>query len=376
MSRVIPVTGALVAAMLATAPGAFAQDTTGSPWRTVRPERTVPDTGISSLVADTAYIRQVIRGNFTEVGAGRLAESRSENSEVKDFGERMVSDHNAMNEEWARLATENNMRVDVDFGPSGKQTIDQLDDLNGTEFDQAYMNAMIRQHENDLATFQRMSSSAQSSDVRQLASTGLSTIQQHLLLARQVGSRVGVSSTAGRVGDVTPMPLPSDTDRTRRTDDRATRNERDDGNDRAALSVEDRAFFQNTLQAHLLELRLAELAKREAKSGEIRRLAERIEKDFEGWQERWKDIAERHDLKAPSNLGPEHRERIEDFQDRAKGKNFDHRYAELVAEHLQGVVNAFEKEGQKVRPAAARRLVDDELPELRQYLARARQLER
>jgi hypothetical protein len=29
-----------------------------------------------------------------------------------------------------------------------------------------------------------------------------------------------------------------------------------------------------------------------------------------------------------------------------------------------------------VRPAAARRLVDDELPELRQYLARARQLER
>jgi putative membrane protein len=376
MSRVIPVTGAFFAAMLATAPGALAQDTTGSPWRTVRPERTVPDTGTSSLVADTVYIRQVIRSNFTEVGAGRLAESRAENSEVKDFAERMVSEHNEMNEQWGRLARDNDLRIDVDFGPAGQQTIDQLDDLEGTQFDQAYMNAMIRQHENDLATFQRISSSAQSSDVRQLASNGLSTIQQHLMLARQVGSRVGVSTTAGRVGDVTPTPLPTDPDRTRRTDDRTTPNERDDGNDRATLSVEDRKFFQNTLQAHLLELRLAQKAKREAKSDETRRLADRIEKDFEEWQERWEDLADRHDLRAPSNLGPEHQERIEDFEHQAKGRNFDRRYAQLVAEHLKGVVNAFEKEGQTVRPAAARRLVDDELPVLRQYLARARQLER
>jgi putative membrane protein len=362
--------------MLATAPGAFAQDTTGSPWRTVRPERTVLDTGTGSWAADTSYIRQVIRSNFTEVAAGRLAESRAENSEVKDFGERMISEHNAMNEEWGRLARSNNMRIDADFGPSGKQTIDQLDNLEGTQFDQAYMNAMIWQHENDLATFQRMSSSAGSSEVRQLANNGLSTIQQHLTLARQVGSRVGVSTTAGRVGGETPVPLPTDPDRTRRTDDRAIPNERDDRNDGRALNLEDRKFFQNTLQAHLLELRLAEQARKRAQSGEIRRLAERIENDFQEWQERWEDLADRQDLKTPSNLGPEHRERIEDFEDRAKGRDFDRRYAELVAEHLRGVVNAFEKEGQTVRPAAARRLVDDELPVLREYLTQARRLER
>jgi putative membrane protein len=368
MSRVIPVTGALVAAMFATAPGAFAQDTTGSPWPTVRPERTVLDTGASSSVTDTSYIRQVIRSNFTEVGAGRLAESRAEDSEVKNFGERMVSEHNAMNEEWARLAQDNGMRIDVDFGLAGKQTIDQLEELEGTQFDQAYMNAMIRQHENDLATFQRLSSSAQSSDVRQLANNGLSTIQQHLMLARQVGSRVGVSTTAGRVGDVTPLPAPqpSNEDRARRPVNR---------NEIGTLSSEDRQFVETVVGAHLLEIQLAERARRQARSDEIQRLAEQLDEDFTEWRERWEKVADRHNVDVPSHLGPLRRERLEKLED-ASEREFDRTYAELVADHLKHVLPYYEKEGRDLRNNGLRRLVDEELPLIREHLARARQLER
>jgi putative membrane protein len=369
MSRVISVTGALVAATLATAPGAFAQDTTGAaPWPTVRAQPTVLDTGTSSSVADTFYIRQVIRSNFTEVGAGRLAESRAEDSEVKNFGERMVSEHNAMNEEWARLARDNDMRIDVDFGAAGKQTIDQLDNLEGIQFDQAYMNAMIRQHENDLATFQRMSSSAQSSDVRQLANNGLSTIQQHLMLARQVGSRVGVSTTAGRVGGVTPLPAPqpSNEDRARRPVNR---------NEIGTLRSEDREFVETVLGAHLLEIQLAERARSRARSDEIQRLAERLDEDFTEWRERWEKVADRHNVDVPSHLGTLRRDKLEKLED-ASQRKFDRTYAELVVDHLEAVLPYYEKEGRDVRPNELRRLVDEQLPLIREHLARARQLER
>lgn len=46
-----------------------------------------------------------------------------------------------------------------------------------------------------------------------------------------------------------------------------------------------------------------------------------------------------------------------------------------MAENLASVVPYFLKEGQAVRSAAVRRLVDDELSVIREHLARARRLQ-
>ena len=393
MSKVIPITGAL-AAMLATAPGALAQvtysrDSAVSPWPNAQ-----RDTALATGT-DTAYIRQAIRGNFAEAGLGRLAGSRAADSDVKAFAERMISEHNSMNEQWAELAQDNDMRFGVEYSPAARQSAERLDHLSGSEFDQAYMAEMIRLHEQDLAAFQGMARSARSPEVRQLASSGVSTIQAHLALARQVGSRVGISTTAGRAGGVTvpdtarrptlpdtgrrvtvPDTARSDTGR-RTVAGRATRDVRDDRGDRGdrgKLRAEDRAFVQNVLQDHLMHIRLAERAKREARSGEIRRLAERMEDDFEDWQEHWEDLADRYDVKAPSHLGRLHGQKVERLERASKG-NVDRTYAAIVAEHLESVVPYFQKEGQAVRSAAVRRLVDDELPMIREHLARARRLQ-
>jgi putative membrane protein len=379
MSRVMPVTGALVAAMLAAAPGASAQVTTSQ----------------DSIAADTAYIRQVIRGNFLEVGLGRRAYSEAEDSAVKQFALRMITDHNSMNDQWTELAQQNDMEVELEVGPAGQQVGERLEDLEDDEFDQAYMSEMIRQHEQDLALFQRLARWAGSPEVRQLASSGVPTLREHLELARQVGSRVGVSTIAGRaagvpaptpsgdtgrrtVGVPAPAPTPS-ADTGRRTTGgrtpRDVRDDRDDRDDRGKLRGEDRAFVQNVLQDHLMHLRLAERAQREARSDQTRRLAERIEMAFEDWQERWEDLADRHDLKAPSHLGRLHGQKVERLE-RASRASVDRIYVAIVAEHLASVVPYFEKEGQEVRSAAVRRLVDDELPLIRDALARARQLQR
>jgi putative membrane protein len=380
MPRVIPVTTAFAAALLGAAPGAFAQVTqspkpSNSPWETVGRDSSTP----GAAVSDTGYIRQAIRGNSLEVALGRVAESRAENSEVKSFAERMVEDHNTMNREWTDLARRNRMTVAVvDFGPNGKQTIDRLEDLDGTEFDQAYMSEMLRQHEEDLAAFERMASSASSSNVKQLAQNGVPTIREHLSLARQVGSRVGVSTTAGRPGGVyVPMPNPSDT-LTTRTPDRTTRDERDDRNardDRGELRAKDRAFIQEVLQDHMMHIRLAQRAQREAKSDDVRRFAKRAEKDFKDWDKRWKQLADRYDVKEPKHLGNLHQDKVERLE-RASGRNVDRVYADILSEHLASIVPYFQKEGQQVQSGAVRRLAQEELPVIRSYLSVARQLDK
>ena len=190
MLRVMPITGAL-AAMLAAAPGARAQvtssqDTARSPWPTVGRD---PTFGGSAL-ADSAFIRQAIRGNYTEVALGRLAESRAADSDVKDFAERMVSDHNSMNQAVGRpRAEQRHEGRPWTSVPRGSSRSIGSRASPAPPFDQAYMSEMIREHEQDLAAFERMATSARSPEVRQLASSGASTVREHLALAQQVGSR-------------------------------------------------------------------------------------------------------------------------------------------------------------------------------------------
>lgn len=358
MPRVMSVTTALAAAMLAGAPGALAQVT-------------------HAQGADTASIREAIHGNLLEVGLGRVAESRAGNDGVEKFAERMVSEHNAMNDQWARLAQDHDMRVTLDFGPAGAQTIDRLEDLDGAEFDQAYMTEMIRHHERDLAALQRMASSARSAKVRQLAASGSATVREHLALARQVGSGVGVSRTAGPVGGTgTPAPVASDDGRYDR-DQRYDRDERDgrgDRDDRGSLRGEDRAFVQNVLQDHLMHVQLAERAQRDASSETTRRLAAQMEEEFERWQLEWEDVAERYDVRPPCRLGRLHQEKVDRLKRVSRG-DLDRTYTAIVADHLGSVVPYFQKEGRAVRSGAVRRLVNEELPVIRQILAGVRGME-
>lgn len=391
MPKVIPVTTALAAALLAGAPGVSAQVTSSpkpsnSPWTTVG--RDTSTVGVA--VSDTGYIRQAIRGNTLEVALGRVAESRAENSEVKSFAERMVEDHNSMNREWTDLARRNRMTTAVvDVGPNGQQTIDRLEDLSGTAFDQAYMNEMLRQHEMSLAAFQQMASSASSSNVKQLAQNGVTTVQQHLSLARQVGSRVGISTTAGRPGGVyVPRTSPYDTlpartdtvirtDTIVRTPGRTAGDDRDDRNardDRGDLRAKDRAFIQEVLQDHMMHIQLAERAQDKAKSDDVRRMAKQLEKDFKDWDKRWKQLADRYDIKEPKNLGHLHKDKVEKLE-RASGRNVDRVYADILSEHLASIVPYFQKEGQQVQSGPVRRLAREELPVIQAYLSAARQIE-
>ena len=170
----------------------------------------------------------------------------------------------------------------------------------------------------------------------------------------------------------------ADTARTsdrRRTDaDSATRNAQNTQNNGDKLRADDRAFVQEVLQDHLMHVQLADRAQKEAKSDETRRLAERMEKDFTEWGQRWREIADRYGLKPATHLGDDHQDKVKKLE-KASKQNVDRVYATIVADHLASVVPYFEKEGRDVEVAAIRRLVNDELPVIRQDLNQAQRLQ-
>jgi len=383
MPNVMPITTALVAALFATVPGAFAQDTTNSPWR---PRTTVSSPGSSSTSAtaasDTAFIRQAMNGNYTEVRLSRLAGDEAENDSVESFAERMVTDHGKMNEKWAELAKSNGMRFELSDVSGDAELVDRLEDVSDSEFDQAYMTEMIRLHELDLAAFGRMRSSASSAEVRQLAGESESSVRQHLTLARQVGSQVGVATTAGRAGGL-PGPVTSSNDgRRRTTDNPVARNDRDESDVEKEREVgrtlrrEDRAFVENALADHLMHQRLAKRAEREGKSSEIRTLAERTDRALGYWANRWENFAGRYNANVQAKLEKHNREKIQRLDNAADLKNFDRAYADIVAEHLDLMIRTFRDEAREKHHSAVRRVIEEELPVLRQLHVQAQKVER
>ena len=70
------------------------------------------------------------------------------------------------------------------------ETVQRLTSLKGAEFDRAYMQAMVEDHEEDVAKFRDVASSAESKQVQAFAKKTLPTLEQHLKMAKDIDARI------------------------------------------------------------------------------------------------------------------------------------------------------------------------------------------
>jgi putative membrane protein len=353
---------ALTAAPTGLLHGQSTQDTVKRPpWvLPPSPPRTPSTQATGQVVADSGLIREAASLNLLEVRLGTLAEQRSSNSAVKQFGQQMVTTHGKMGQQWTSLAGRNGLPASPVLNSTQQQSADQLSKLSGADFDRAYMNAMVADHEQDAGTLQRIGTSAQSAEVKQLAASDNVITQQHLIRARQVASEVGATtavatnppvSAAGGVGARRP-------------------------NESGQANRADGQYAQELAYGHIMEIRLARMAQERAKRPQVKQFANRVASDFPKWQDRWTDLASKHGgVKVNPNMGPLHREKI-DRLEKASGGNFDQVYLDIVVENLGSMVPYLQKEGRAAKSADVRNAVDEELPFVRENLSMAQRLDK
>ena len=351
----------LTAAPMLSLYGQSTPDTTKQPpWvLPPSPPRTRLPQATGQVASDSGYIREAVSMNLLEVRLGKLAEQRSSNSAVKQFGQQMVGTHGTMGQQWTSLAARNGLPTGATLSSVQQQSADQLSKLSGADFDRAYMNAMVADHEQDAVTLQRIGAAAQSAEIRQLAATGLTTTQEHLTRARVVASQVGAPTAVA----TNPPPSAGGVGGRRPSD--AAQGERADGH-----------YAQEIAYQHILEIRLARMAQKRAKNSQVKQFADGVASDFPKWQERWTDIASRHGgVKVNPNMGPKHQEKIQRLQ-KASAGNFDQVYVDIVVADLGPTVRYLQKEGRGSNSADIRKAADDELPIFQEKLSAAQRLDR
>lgn len=145
--------------------------------------QTAGKTTARRLTADNIFMTKAAQGGLAEVEMGKLALERASSDGVKKFGQRMVDDHSKANDELKGIAANKGVTLPTVMNVKDQATYDRLSQLNGAEFDRAYMADMVRDHRADIAEFQNQANRGRDSDVKDFASRTLPTLQDHLKMA-------------------------------------------------------------------------------------------------------------------------------------------------------------------------------------------------
>jgi putative membrane protein len=151
-------------------------------------------------MTDQSFEKEAAIGGMEEVELGNLAKQKASSGDVKQFGERMVTDHSKANDQLKQVAQQKNVQLPTSLDAKHQAVVDRLAKLSGDSFDKAYMRAMLTDHKKDVAAFRKESASGKDSDVKQFASNTLPTLEEHMKLAQDTASKVGVSATTGTTG--------------------------------------------------------------------------------------------------------------------------------------------------------------------------------
>jgi putative membrane protein len=140
------------------------------------------------------FIKEAIQGNLAEVKVGQLAQEKGATQGVKDFGAALVKDHGTANEKATQTAQQ--MNVTPPGKPDMKQTqvYDKLAKLSGEQFDQQFIQAMVKDHKEDVAKYERESN--QSGPAADYAKQTLPALKAHLKMAEDLASSEHVASAS------------------------------------------------------------------------------------------------------------------------------------------------------------------------------------
>jgi putative membrane protein len=150
-------------------------------------------------LSDPEVAHVAVTADNIDIEAGKLALSRTRDSEVKNFASMMVRDHTGVNEKAAALAkklgvTPKDNAVSQSLEAAAKEARARLEPLKGADFDRAYIEREIAFHQAVLdALDQTLIPTTENAELKALLSQVRPAIEAHLAYAKKIGEKVHAS---------------------------------------------------------------------------------------------------------------------------------------------------------------------------------------
>jgi putative membrane protein len=151
------------------------------------------NTDSSQSMKDKMFLRNAAEGGMAEVQLGQLAAEKGSSQEVKDFGQKMVSDHTALNNDMTPIAQSMGVTVPKKVNKQHQAEYDKLNGLSGDDFDKEYITAMVKDHHKDLREFRDEATSASDPTLKAAVEKGVKVISEHTMMVDKLAKGKGIS---------------------------------------------------------------------------------------------------------------------------------------------------------------------------------------
>jgi putative membrane protein len=149
-----------------------------------------PARGVPSRHDDRAFVMEAGPGGLAEVELGKLAAQKGQSTDVKKFGQRMVTDHSKANAELKKLAASKGITLPAAMNAEQMAEHAKLAKLSGAEFDREYMALMVEDHDKDVAAFEEEAKDGSDPDIKSFAQKTLPTLQEHQKMAKEIKAKL------------------------------------------------------------------------------------------------------------------------------------------------------------------------------------------
>jgi len=144
-------------------------------------------TGAKLSAGDEKILKEMAMADMAEVEGGKMAQTKSQNSDVKAFAQQMVDDHTSNLNDVKALAQARGVTLPTEPDAKHKAMAAKLDKMSGDAFDKAYMKqAGVQDHKTVHAKLMTAAKKAKDADVKALVEKTEPVVAQHLKSAEQM----------------------------------------------------------------------------------------------------------------------------------------------------------------------------------------------
>lgn len=129
------------------------------------------------------FIDKAAQDDMGEVQIAKLAQQKSNNPQVKQLADKLMSDHQKNDQAVKQLAQKENVQLPTSPDAKHQRMFDHLQKLNGTQFDRAFLHMQVKDHRKDIRQFREEAKSAQNPNIKQYAQQTLPTLEEHLQMS-------------------------------------------------------------------------------------------------------------------------------------------------------------------------------------------------
>lgn len=146
--------------------------------------------GTDTASSQDTFWTKAAQGGIAEVELSRVAAAKSQNADVKNYAQKMITDHTKANDELKTLAAKKNVTLPTETDAAHKAKLQELQNLSGAEFDREYVNTMVDDHQKTVDLFEKQSNDNSDPDLKAFAAKTLPTLKSHLDMIKNIQGKM------------------------------------------------------------------------------------------------------------------------------------------------------------------------------------------